>query len=210
MTFRSSARRRLAVVVIGVLTALSLVGTAAADPAAASDRRGHHGKHSQHHGKHRKALPPIRVWHRDVARAISGTQGYLKQRAAAGGRLAVVLGIDNVALATHYDWPHAVPPTRRLARRANALGYAVFFVTGRTQRDARRLARPLRAAGFEFDGICGRAKGLRIAAGKLRCRRNLTRRGYTITANVSTHRQAYAGGYYERAVMLPSYGGRLS
>lgn len=210
MTLDSSTRHRLAVLLIGVLAALSVTGTAAAESVPAGDRS-RHAQH-KHHGAthHRRALPPMPVWHRDVARALGGLPAYLEARAAGGGRLAIVLGIDNVALATHYDWPRAVPPTRRIVRRARALGYAVFFITGRTERDARRLAGPLRRAGFPFDGVCGRAAGLRIAAGKLRCRRSITARGYTITANISTHDQAYVGGYYERRVMLPSYGGRLS
>ncbi|SFC52769.1 hypothetical protein SAMN04487968_107179 [Nocardioides terrae] len=243
MTPSSSARHRLVVVVIGVLTMMSVAGTASAQTHAARGHARHtaHHKHHRHHGhahhapharrghheharRHAHAdhaaharhaarhggLPPMHTWHRDVARAFAGLPGYLQSRAASGERLAIVLGIDNVALATRYDWPRAVPPTLRLVRRARALGYAVFFVTGRSERNARSLAGPLRRAGFAFEGICGRAHGLRIAGGKLRCRQSLTARGYTITANISTHHQAYVGGYYERAVRLPSYGGRLS
>jgi len=233
VTHRSSARHRLVVGVIGFLTMMSIAGTASAQPHAARGRARHAAHHGQHHGhakhvRHAKhgrhdghrphadhaarhgGLPPIGVWHHDVARAYAGLPAYLRSRAAGGERVAIVLGIDNVALATRYDWPHAVPPTLRLVRQARALGYAVFFVTGRSEDDAHRLAGPLRRAGFAFEGICGRAHGMRIAPGKTRCRRSLTARGYTITANISTHQQAYVGGYYERAVRLPSYGGRLS
>jgi hypothetical protein len=30
--------------------------------------------------------------------------------------------------------------------------------------------------------------------------------GYTVTANISSHRQAFYGGYFERAVLLPQIG----
>jgi len=227
VTHRSSARHRLVVGVIGFLTMMSIAGTASAQPHAARGRARHAAHHGQHHGhaKHvRHAKHGRHDGHRlhaDHAARHGGLPPIVTGDSVWDGigtlfigallvAVAVVLGIDNVALATHYDWPHAVPPTLRLVRQARALGYAVFFVTGRSEDDAHRLAGPLRRAGFAFEGICGRAHGMRIAPGKTRCRRSLTARGYTITANISTHQQAYVGGYYERAVRLPSYGGRLS
>jgi hypothetical protein len=153
-------------------------------------------------------LPSAAAWHRDVARALAGVPAYLQQRAT-DDRLAIVLGIDNVALATHYDWPRPVREVLRVERLARRLGYAVFFVTGRVTGQVRRVLRPLRRAGFVWDGVCARAHGARIAPAKLRCRRAITDAGYTITANISAHDEAYVGGYFERAFLLPSYGGRL-
>ncbi|MDH2415859.1 HAD family acid phosphatase [Nocardioides sp. CER19] len=142
---------------------------------------------------------------------------YLAARARQGGRLAIVLGIDNVALATHYDWPKGVRPTLSVARptlsvarQARALGMAVFFVTGRPNREVRRLVGPLRRAGFEWNGLCGRPRGVRVRVAKQRCRQAISARGYTVTANISSHQLAFYGGYYERGFMLPNYGGRLT
>lgn len=198
--FFSSARRRLR---LASLVVAALVPVTVATPAVASAPRAH-----SHPARHR-GLPPERVWLHDVSRALSGVPGYLDARAREGGRPAVVLGIDNVALATHHDWPRGVPPTLRVARHARRLGMAVFFVTGRFHREQRHLGRLLRRAGFAFEGICTRPRGVRVPVAKEQCRRAITGRGYTITANISSNDQAFHGGYYERAVRLPDYRGRL-
>lgn len=198
-------RLRPAPLVAAVVVPLAIgLAMATAAPAVASPRRSH-----AHHGRH-EGLPPKRVWLRDVSRALSGVPTYLDARAREDGRLAVVLGIDNVALASHYDWPKGVAPTLRVARRARELGYAVFFVTGRFNRERGHLSRLLRRAGFAFDGVCGRAPGVPIPVAKQQCRRAIADRGYTITANISSNGQAFHGGYYERAVLVPGSGRRLA
>jgi hypothetical protein len=189
------------VVVLAVLP-FAAIGAAEAAPAARAARHPHH---SAHHGP-RPALSAKAAWLHRVSRRLAGVPAYLDARARGGGRLAVVLGIDDVALATRYDWPHGVAPTLRVARHARRLGIAVFFVTGRRNGDARRMKRPLRRAGFRWTGICGRDRGRRITVGKERCRRSIESMGYTVTANISSHRQAFYGGYFERAVLLPQIG----
>jgi len=205
MSLSSTAgHRRPAPLVAAAIAPLAIaLALATAAPAVASTRHPH-----AHHVRH-DGLPPKRVWLRDVSRALSGVPTYLDARAREGGRLAVVLGIDNVALASHYDWPESVPPTLRVARHARQLGMAVFFVTGRLNRQEPHLRRLLRHAGFSFDGVCGRAPGVPIPVAKQQCRRAIADRGYTITANIASNGQAFHGGYYERAVLLPDYGGRL-
>jgi hypothetical protein len=218
----STAARRpsllLAVAVVAVVAAvlpLTVVGAADAAPAARTARHPHARHHAaRHHAVRHHAVRhqprPARsgkaAWLRRVSHRLAGVPAYLDARAREGGRLAVVLGIDDVALATRYDWPHGVAPTLRVARHARRLGMAVFFVTGRLGGDARRLRGPLRRAGFRWTGICARDRGRRIAVGKELCRRSIESTGWTITANISSHRQAFHGGHFERAVLLPQIG----
>jgi hypothetical protein len=58
--------------------------------------------------------------------------------------------------------------------------------------------------------MCGRRVGERISHSKQRCRRQITRNGWRIIANVGNSRTDFTGGNYERAFKLPNYGGRLS
>ncbi|MFT4264138.1 MAG: HAD family acid phosphatase [Nocardioides sp.] len=138
---------------------------------------------------------------------------YLETRVArsgGGANLAVVLDIDNTSLATHYAWPEPVRPTLRFARRAHELGVKVFFVTGRRTADANAQHPRLRRAGYTVAGICGRQDGESLTAGKIRCRKALVARGFTIIASVGNLPTDFKGGYSERTFDLPDYGGRLS
>jgi predicted secreted acid phosphatase len=141
-----------------------------------------------------------------------GANAYLDHRVTRPGsrRLAIVLDIDNTSLASHYAWPRPVRPTLRFARHADALGVGVFFVTGRYQDSLRSARRALRQAGYPITGMCGRRHGEALAHSKQRCRRQLTRAGWRIVANVGNRRSDLVGGDYERGFRLPSYGGRLS
>lgn len=156
-------------------------------------------------------LPSRSQWLTDVRSAMRGADGYLDRRAAQGGRrLAVVLDIDNTSIETHYGWPDPVRRTLRFARHAHDLGYGVLFVTGRQQSSLRGVRPVLRRAGYPIDAMCGRQPGERLAHSKQRCRRQLTRSGWTITADVGNSRTDFVGRNYERAYRLPNYGGRLS
>ena len=157
------------------------------------------------------ALPSKSQWRADVREAMHGSVTYLDQRVAEGGRpLAIVLDIDNTSLASHYGWPEPVRPTLRFARHAHALGVGVFFVTGRYQDSLGGARRALRKAGYTVTGMCGRRHGETLTHSKQRCRRQLTRAGWRIIANVGNRRTDLVGGNYERGYRLPSYGGRLS
>ncbi|MFT4265463.1 MAG: HAD family acid phosphatase [Nocardioides sp.] len=156
-------------------------------------------------------LPSKKVWLHDVAVAMKPAIPSLQRRVARGGdRLAVVLDIDNTALATHYAWPRPVRKTLAFARRAAELDVSVFFVTGRYAADAKRQRPTLRRAGYTVDGICGRRSGEGLVASKTRCRRSLVARGYTIIASVGNLPSDVRGGYVERSFDLPDYGRRLS
>lgn len=157
-----------------------------------------------------KALPTKAEWLADVRSALSGSRAYLSARATTGVVMpAVVLDIDNTSIASHYDWPRPVKPTLAFARRARDLGATVHFVTARRSGTLGKVRSLLKDAGYQFQGICGRKQGESIVHGKVRCRRALSRQGYTIIANVGNRATDFRGGNYERGFRLPSYQGRL-
>lgn len=158
-------------------------------------------------------LPSQRAWLDDVTAALAGSDSYLTTRAKSGGKLAVVLDIDNTSIQTHYAWPAAIPQTLALVNRARALGMTVFFVTGRNQKAANGVPQAipvLRNAGYSFERVCGRGDGEGLAASKKRCRKAIAKEGYTIVANVGNRDTDFKGGNYEKAYSLPNYGGKLS
>ena len=160
-------------------------------------------------------LPSKSRWEADVRQAMRGSVAYLDERASqpvsqGGGPLAIVLDIDNTSLASHYAWPQPVRPTLRFTRHAHRLEVGVFFVTGRYQDSLGSARRALKRAGYTVTGMCGRRHGEALAHSKQRCRRQITREGWRIIANVGNRRSDLVGRNYERGFRLPSYGGRLS
>lgn len=155
-------------------------------------------------------LPSKKSWLRDVSKALKPANAYLDARAKKGGRLAIVLDIDNTSLSTQYDWPRPVTPTLSVARHARSTGYSVFFVTGRYYSDLKNVAGPLKRAGYVYAGICGRNPGESVRHSKQRCRASIANLGYTITASIANNPVDFVGANYERAFALPNYGGLLS
>ena len=147
----------------------------------------------------------------------SGTHGtsaedWLRDRAAhrrPGERLAVVMGIDDVMLQTHFAGLAApVPPSTQFVRLAHQLGYAVFYVTGRPDGSTglAQAATALRRAHVPIDGICGRPPGDTEAQGKAACRGVIEQRGYTIAMVVAASEASFDGSPSpERAVHLPAF-----
>lgn len=159
------------------------------------------------------ALPSKRAWLADVRDAMSGSQQYVDDRVARGGRgLAVNFDIDNTTLATHYDPGQAVPPVLRFAENAHSQGVKLLFNTARLRGDGRllRAKRQLTAAGYQVTEICGRRPGEALAHSKQRCRRHFVAEGYTLIANVGNRRTDFTGGNYERAFRLPNYDNQLA
>lgn len=157
-------------------------------------------------------LPSKDAWKAESEQIMRGSVAYVERRASARHpheRLALNLDIDNTALATHYEPGVAVAPVLRLARRAQQLGVAVQFNTARPRADLASAKRMLERAGFPVDRICGKPKGVKMVAGKKRCRAASVRAGYTIIANVGNSATDFKGGNYERRYKLRSYGGKL-
>ena len=158
-----------------------------------------------------RPLPTKKQWLADVRDAMSGSHRWLDRRVErGGGRMAIVLDIDNAAIASHYAFPHPVRPVLRLADHARQEGVQVFFATARRQSQLGGITRVLRRAGYRFEAVCGRHRSESIAHGKKRCRREVERQGLAVIAMVGNRRTDFEGGHYERAFRLPSYRGRLN
>ena len=85
---------------------------------------------------------------------------------------------------------------------------------GVQHRPARRPARahlaPARPRnGFPVADLCLRNKGETLPDGKQRCRDGFIADGYTLIANVGNNDTDFEGDGYERAFVLPNYGGVL-
>ncbi|CAB4714383.1 unannotated protein [freshwater metagenome] len=159
-------------------------------------------------------VPSEEQWRADVRQAMAGGRAYLTERAAddrpGDGRLALNLDIDNSMLATEYDTGKAIAVVRRFTRHARSLGMAVLVNTARIVDKRAHTLVALRAAGYRIDGLCMREAGVRVAAGKQRCRREFVRDGYTLVANVGNRETDFLGGNYERAFRLPNYDNQLT
>jgi acid phosphatase len=125
-----------------------------------------------------------------------------------GEKLGLVLDIDDTSLSTYAEllagdfgfvrsqwntWAQAanapaIPGTLRLYKRAEELGVAVFFITGRSDTVRAATEQNLRNAGYEkWDGLSLRttdqAKEATIAY-KSAARADIVRQGYRIVLNV--------------------------
>ena len=156
-------------------------------------------------------MPTKAEWLDDVAAAMHGSRAYLGRRVArGGGKLAIVLDIDNTSIASYYAWPKPVRPVRRFAGKAHRLGVTIFIVTGRRASHLGRAPRALTRAGYHYKSICTRRDGETLRHGKLRCRKRIQRHGYTIVANVGNRSTDFWHGHFERKYKLPDYGNRLA
>lgn len=119
----------------------------------------------------------------EVQKVVDRAARYLEMRAKSGGKLAIVLDIDETSLS---NWPaykvngyaritngdcdlekgpcglrawqamgksKPIGPTLHLAQRAKELGVAVFFISGRPPALKEATERNLRDAGYDYDGV---------------------------------------------------------
>ena len=184
---------------LGLLTVLALVlGPTAPVGAAPSER----------------AAPTRAEWVKDVKRTMKGSDAYLRERAAAATAdevPAVNLDIDNSSIASYYDGDDAgaIPRVKRFADLATSLGVALVFNTGRSNAQRERTLAQLTDAGYPVTLLCLRKRGETIPHGKQRCRNRFIRQGYTLVANVGNNPTDFVGAGYEKAYVLPNYGGKL-
>jgi acid phosphatase len=119
----------------------------------------------------------------DLAASVGPAREYLERRARGGGKLAMVLDVDETALSNElflrvndygfivagscevergpcgfFAWAQLaraepIKPVLALARLARERGVAVFFLTGRPERLRAVTERNLRAAGFEWAAV---------------------------------------------------------
>ncbi|MFT4262011.1 MAG: hypothetical protein QM572_01390 [Nocardioides sp.] len=146
--------------------------------------------------------------YRDVGDGISAEQ-WLRRRAdhrRPGERLAVVMGIDDVMLQTHFSGLRdLVPRSVRFVKTAHTLGYAVFYVTGRSEASGYLAAeQALKDAGVPASGFFGRPVGVDdVGAGKAEAR-SLIGENYSLAMVVAANGASFGhGAYAEKEVRLP-------
>ena len=101
----------------------------------------------------------------------------------------------------------ALPATLALVRRAQALGVAVFFISGRPAALREATERNLRAQGYTFDEVIIYPDGARYASAvdfKAPARKKIAARGYTILLSMGDQESDLSGGYAERTFKLPN------
>jgi predicted secreted acid phosphatase len=93
-------------------------------------------------------------------------------------------------------------------KQARSLGVAVFFISGRDERQRAATIKNLRAVGFAgYQGLYLEANGARYASAadfKTPRRERIEKDGYTIIANVGDQPSDLAGGHAEMTFLLPN------
>jgi len=161
------------------------------------------------------------VWSQAVSRAYAsagggiGAEAWLRRRMeqrTPGERLAVIMGVDDVIVQTHFGGLGTlVPQSVRFVREAHALGYAVFFVTGRTWSDGlgqveSLLARRHVPAGAFFAPPVGSTDE---ATAKAKCRATIQQEGYTLAVSVAADGASFVGSpSAQLAIRLPDFAKR--
>ena len=173
----------------------------------------------------------------EFAAVVRRAQAYMEKRARAVSRPAIVLDIDETSLsnwpayrmngwsritAGPCDLEHgpcgirawqgmatskALAPTLALARRAEALGVAVFFITGRPPELREATERNLRQEGYRPAGVILLPEGKTFESAadfKAPERRKLAEQGYTIILNMGDQESDLRGGYAEKTFKLPN------
>jgi predicted secreted acid phosphatase len=199
--------RRILPAALIAVAMLSAAGVADAAPGPAVD--GHQG--STH--ARRTTLPPKKVWLAKVRTKVAKADAVIDNALAAapkGEKPALVLDIDNTSIQTHYAWPKPVKPVRKVARYAARHGVTLFFVTGRAQHGLKQVEPVLTAAGYRYQGICGRKAGEGLTAGKQRCRAGIAAQGYTVILDIGNRATDLRGANVGTPIKLPSYYGLLS
>jgi len=175
---------------------------------------------------------------RQLAAIAAEAEAYLTERTKDGGKLAIVLDIDETALSS---WPSLIAndfgfiptgscelpggpcgwtgwvvrgeappivPTLNLYRAARALGYDVFFITGRREATRAATVRNLRRAGYDgWAGLVMKPDGGSFPSAtdfKVQARHGIIRNGYRIVLNMGDQDSDLVGGYADRRFRLPN------
>lgn len=148
----------------------------------------------------------------DVGSGVSAEQ-WLRRRMAdrrPGERLAVLMGIDDVMLRTHFGGvDRLVPRSASFARTAHALGYSVFYVTGRSAANGlQQVEASLERSGVPANAFYGRPVGATSEeAAKAQCRASILSQGYTLAVDVAASEASFDGRPLpEKEIRLPDFG----
>ncbi|MEV7158229.1 HAD family acid phosphatase [Streptomyces misionensis] len=159
------------------------------------------------------------TWQQDCRTVMDQALPYVKQRiaeAAPGGKQAIVLDIDNTALAT--DLGLQVPqaankPVLDVAEYAQEHGVSLFFVTARPGIIEAPTKWNLEYDGYRVSGLY--VRGLldlfrNVADYKTAQRADIESKGYDIIADIGNSATDLSGGHADRTFKLPDYDGQLS
>ncbi|MFE2382283.1 HAD family acid phosphatase [Streptomyces misionensis] len=159
------------------------------------------------------------TWQQDCRTVMDQALPYVKQRiaeAAPGGKQAIVLDIDNTALAT--DLGLQVPqaankPVLDVAEYAQEHGVSPFFVTARPGIIEAPTKWNLEYDGYRVSGL--HVRGLldlfrNVADYKTAERADIESKGYDIIADIGNSATDLSGGHADRTFKLPDYDGQLS
>lgn len=157
-------------------------------------------------------------WISDVTAVTDQAQAYLSGALASvpsGEKPAIVLDIDNTALASYFNSSYpvpATPPVLAIAKYAAAHGAKIFFVTGRPDIIDAFTKYNLTNVGYQVDGLYSRNPIQlfeSLATFKTGARKQITADGYTIVANIGNSQSDLDGGYAQATFKLPDYNGLL-
>lgn len=157
-------------------------------------------------------------WISDVTAVANQAQTYLTGALAsvpAGEKPAIVLDIDNTALASYFNSSYpvpATPPVLALAKYAAAHGAKIFFVTGRPDIIDLFTRNNLTSVGYQVDGLYSRNPIQlfeSLQTFKTGARQQITGNGFTIVANIGNSQSDLDGGYAQATFKLPDYNGLL-
>ena len=176
-------------------------------------------------------------YEKEFAAVVVRAQDYMEKRAGVVSKPAIVLDIDETSLsnwpayrvngwsritAGPCDLDHgpcgirawqamatskALAPTLELARRAEALGVAVFFITGRPPELRDATERNLRQEGYRPAAVILLPEGKTFESAadfKAPERRKLAEQGYSIILNMGDQESDLRGGYAEKTFKLPN------
>ncbi len=168
-------------------------------------------------------------YNREIDAIAGQAQVYLEQNLARarGHKPAIVLDIDETVLSNYphineFDFGYipkewsawilrgeapALNGPRELFRYARKNDVAVFFITGRTEKEREATLKNLGREGFEgWQELIMKPNGDHNATGlyKAEHRKRLTDAGYTILVNVGDQASDLEGGYSESVFKLPN------
>lgn len=175
---------------------------------------------------------------RELAAVVARARTFMERRAPAVSKPAIVLDIDETSLSNWpayrvNGWSRITPgacdlergpcgirawqamarskalaPTLELATRADAMGVAVFFITGRPAELREATERNLRQEGYRPAGVILLPEGVPAAKSavdfKAPERRKIMEQGYTIVLSMGDQQSDLDGGYAERTFKLPN------
>ena len=157
-------------------------------------------------------------WQTDVTAVTTPALAYIKARiadASSTSKLAIVLDIDNTALASYFysSYPTpADPPVLALAQYAASQGVKIFFITARPDVIDWFTEYNLDSVGYHIDGLYSRNPIQLLEAVntfKTAEREQLESEGYDIIANIGNNDVDIEGGYADSTWELPNYDGLL-